>query len=307
MTAPVKVLYVLGTQRGGTTITGRLLGAMAGVAFVGELRRLWEVGPDGDRRCGCGATHRECPVWSTVLPQVFDDGPPLDEVRRWQATVAARYPSSLPRRQRESARVDAARRDYGALLAATYRALAEATGARVIVDSSKAPAEGRLVLGLDGIEASLLHLVRDPRATAYSLVRRSADGAAPGAHPRETLAGSAGWVVRHARATAVCRSKAGSRSLVARYESMATDPNAFVRSAAALVGEPPPATDVVVGGAFDAGPDHTPTGGGRFEPARVELRLDDRWQSGLSRADRALATALTIPLAARFGYRVSGG
>ena len=66
-----------------------------------------------------------------------------------------------------------------------------------------------------------------------------------------------------------------------------------------------PGDDVVVGGAFEAGPDHTPTGGGRFVRARVELRRDDRWKAGLGRADRLLATAVTMPLAGRYGYRPS--
>jgi len=306
MTAAVKVVYVLGTQRGGTTIAGRLLGAVPDVAFVGELRRLWEIGPDGDRRCGCGATHRECPVWATVLPAVFDSGPPRDEVRRWQRLVSSRYSSvvQLCGVRRRSGDFDAARRSYGKLLASTYLALAEATGARVIVDSSKLPTEGRLVGDLDGIETSLVHLVRDPRAVAYSLVRRSEGSpVAFGAHPRQTLSGSIGWLARHGSSSAACRPGGAARSLVARYESMATDPNAFVRAVTSLIDGPEPVADIVIDGVFRAGPDHTPTGGGRFAPAEVELRRDDRWKSSLAPADRLLATAVTFPLAGRYGYR----
>lgn len=306
MTAPVKVVYVLGTQRGGTTIAGRLLGAMDGFAFVGELRRLWETGPDGERRCGCGATHRQCPVWSAVLPTVVDDGPPLEEVRRWQALLTSRHPSSLapwPLTHRPAA-LDDARRGYGALLRTAYQSLADASGARVIVDSSKLPAEGRLVLELDDVEASLVHVVRDPRATAYSLIRRSKRPATVlGAHPRETLSGSAGWLVRHAAASAVRHTAAAGRSMVVRYESVATDPNGFLRAVAQLVGEEAPTDDVVVDRTFEAGPDHTPTGGGRFARARIELVRDDRWKADLTAADRLLATAVTAPLAGPWGYR----
>ncbi|HEX3394636.1 MAG TPA: sulfotransferase [Acidimicrobiales bacterium] len=306
MTAAVKVVYVLGTQRGGTTIAGRLLGAVPGVAFVGELRRLWEIGPDGARRCGCGATHRQCPVWAAVLPAVFDGGPPRDEVRRWQRLVSSRYSSAvqLCGMRRTSGNFESAWRSYGELLASTYLALAEATGARVVVDSSKLPTEGGLVADIDGIEASLVHLVRDPRAVAYSLVRRSEGSAmAFGAHPRQTLSGSVTWLARHGSSAAVCRPRVAGRSLVARYESMATDPNAFVRSVMSLIDEPAPATDIVEDGVFRSGPDHTPTGGGRFASAQVELRRDDRWKASLAPADRLLATAVTLPLAHRYGYR----
>jgi hypothetical protein len=306
MTAPVKVVYVLGTQRGGTTVTGRLLGAMAGFAFVGELRRLWGVGPDGDRRCGCGARHRQCPVWSVVLPAVVDEGPPLEEVRRWQALLSSHRASSLtpwPLHDRPGALADAGR-GYGELLRSTYRSLADATGARVIVDSSKLPAEARVILGLADVEATLVHVVRDPRATASSLIRRSGRPAGLlGAHPRETLSGSAGWLVRHAASSAVRHTTLARRSMVVRYESVATDPDGFLRSVAQLVGEPVPADAVVVDRAFEAGPDHTPTGAGRFARARVELVRDDRWKADLTAADRLLATAVTAPLAGAYGYR----
>jgi hypothetical protein len=206
--------------------------------------------------------------------------------------------------RRTSGNFESAWRSYGELLASTYLALAEATGARVVVDSSKLPTEGGLVADIDGIEASLVHLVRDPRAVAYSLVRRSEGSAmAFGAHPRQTLSGSVTWLARHGSSAAVCRPRVAGRSLVARYESMATDPNAFVRSVMSLIDEPAPATDIVEDGVFRSGPDHTPTGGGRFASAQVELRRDDRWKASLAPADRLLATAVTLPLAHRYGYR----
>ena len=52
---------------------------------------------------------------------------------------------------------------WPATLAATYRAIAARTGARVIVDSSKFASDAAL-LPRTGITPAYVHLIRDPRA-----------------------------------------------------------------------------------------------------------------------------------------------
>ena len=60
-----------------------------------------------------------------------------------------------------------------------YRAIATVTGARVIVDSSKLPSYLAVLRGVDGLDVRTVHLVRDPRAAAFSWQRAKAltDGA----------------------------------------------------------------------------------------------------------------------------------
>jgi len=297
-----KVLYVLGTQRGGTTIAGRLAGQLPRFTFVGELRKLWQLGLAEQRRCGCGQTYRECPVWSAVLPKVLAATDAAD-VQRWQRVVAPDRRSSLQARRLahdgDHRHADAVR-SYGSTLSATYRALAEATGSRVVVDTSKLPADGTLVSCLDGIDAYFVHLVRDPRGTVHSTIRRV--GRSSGTHLRQSASGSAGWLVRHLSATALVRRVGPERSIVMSYEDMVSQPNAVLARVADLVGEPPPPDPVVVDGTVELGVAHTPIGGGRFGPTTLALALDDRWATELGRVDRVVVTGLTLPLAHRFGY-----
>src|SRR5438105_4714219 len=63
-----KVLFILGTQRGGTTIVGRMVGTLPHCVYAGEVRKLCEVGLVEGRRCGCGLAYDECPVWSQAVP-----------------------------------------------------------------------------------------------------------------------------------------------------------------------------------------------------------------------------------------------
>jgi len=49
-----------------------------------------------------------------------------------------------------------------------FKVKAYSTGARVIVDSSKVPTGGAALFQMAGITPAVVHLVRDPRAVAYS-------------------------------------------------------------------------------------------------------------------------------------------
>ena len=66
-TDPVRVLYVAGTGRSGSTLVSTILGHLPGVFSAGELRFLWLRGVTQDQMCGCGARFSACPVWVDVM------------------------------------------------------------------------------------------------------------------------------------------------------------------------------------------------------------------------------------------------
>jgi hypothetical protein len=301
-----KVLYLLGTQRGGTTIAGRLIGQLPGFVFVGELRKLWQVGLPEGRNCGCGQRYEACDVWSAVLPEVVGTTD-IAVMQQWQEAAAPDRRSSLRAwRLAHSAGLgqSSAVQSYADLLARSYVALADTTKARVLIDSSKLPADALVVSRLENVESYFVELVRDPRGTVYSAIRRSGDRAPFHArfHPGQGVAGSAGWLVRHLAATALRRRVGASRSLVVTYESLVANPQPVLEQIAAFLDEPPLEGQVVVDGRVDLDVAHTPIGDGRFGPVSVSVAPDDRWVTALSRADRMVVSTLTLPLARHFGY-----
>ena len=62
----LRVIYISGWGRSGTTIVDRLLGQLPGFFSVGELRSLWDSDPS-TQLCSCGHTIAECPVWAPSL------------------------------------------------------------------------------------------------------------------------------------------------------------------------------------------------------------------------------------------------
>jgi Sulfotransferase family len=297
-----KVLYVLGTQRGGTTIAGRVIGQLAGFEFVGELRKLWQVGLPEGRSCGCGQSYAACPVWSAVLPKVVGNTD-VAAMQRWQEAAAPDRHSSLHAWRLGRAgdeRPGTAVQSYADLLAATYAALTEATRARVLVDTSKLPADAVLVSRLADVDSFFLELVRDPRGTVHSGLRRSADPT--GRHVRQAVSGSAGWLVRHLAAGTLRRKVGPSRSMVLTYERLMADPQTVLDEVAGFVGEPQTSRDVVTDHRVALDVAHTPIGGGRFGAVSVGLTRDDRWLSAMSTADRRIVSSVTWPLARQFEY-----
>ena len=161
------VLYITGWCRSGSTVLGNVLAEVPGVVHVGELRFLWLNGVCGqgsNSQCGCGLTLTECPLWAKVLEAVRPGHRTLTEhaedVVSWQAACRTRHTWSVLREPPANS--------WPSTLAATYRAIADQTGARVIVDSSKFASDAALLSHLPGIRPAYVLLIRDPRAVAWS-------------------------------------------------------------------------------------------------------------------------------------------
>jgi len=302
-----KVLYIVGIQRGGTTIAGRLIGQLPGFAFFGELRKLWQVGLAEARTCGCGLSYGECDVWSAVVLRMLAAAD-IATMQEWQQAAVPDRHSSLHAWRLARGRGDGhgpAARSYASLLSTTYAGLAAATGARVIIDTSKLPADAVLVSQMDEVDLYIVQVVRDPRGTVYSMMSRSGPG--PGFHPAQAVGGSTGWLVRHLTGIAVRHRVGPEHSMMVTYEELVADTDAVLARIAGLVGEPRSSHSIVRDGTVDLGVAHTPIGGGRFGTRTVELAPDDRWMAGLGTRDRLVVSTLTQPLAHHFGYRFFGG
>src|SRR6266511_2106499 len=149
----------------------------------------------------------------------------------------------------------------GAVLGPLYQALQESTGCRVLVDSSKLPSYGALLEALPGVELYVLHLVRDPRATAWSWLRRKrlTDTPAPRLMQRQPPGKSAAmWMVWNL--TTALLWSGGPRYLRLRYEDLVQRPEAAVRRIAELVGESPAALPFPVPGRVALAPTHSVAG-----------------------------------------------
>ena len=67
----MRVVFIGGSGRSGSTLIERLLGRLPGVCNVGEVAFLWERGLQRGELCGCGLALLECPFWCEVGKRAF--------------------------------------------------------------------------------------------------------------------------------------------------------------------------------------------------------------------------------------------
>ncbi|HYT25684.1 MAG TPA: sulfotransferase [Actinomycetota bacterium] len=304
---PVKVLYIEGAGRSGSTVLDNLLGQLPGFFSVGELRFVWDRNLLEDRLCGCGRPFGSCPVWSEVVGRAFGGGAvdPHEMIRLREGAVRLRdTPLAATRWAERLLRPRSA--GYLDVLARLYPAVAGVTGARVVVDSSKYPSYGLLLGMLPTVDLYVLHLVRDPRGVAHSLRRVKPEPVARGVFEEMQRTGPArsavDWSLCNLLAETFAR-RARDRYLPVRYEDFVAEPRATVLRILGHVGEPARELPFVGERAVRLGVNHTVSGNpSRFRTGTVELRPDDEWRTRGRPAGRALVTALCLPLLARYGY-----
>jgi len=296
------VVYIAGWGRSGTTVLESVLGAYEGVFAAGELHYLWRRGLLQGRTCGCARPVRQCGLWTAVLRAAYGGDPPA--------------PRHVDHLQRTIARVRHTRRaldcgplpelaDYRSIMQRLYRGIAEVTGARVIVDSSKRPFGAALLTRMADVDPYLLHVVRDPRAVTFSWQRPTAqpDRPVPALMRQHSpLRSTAQWLVWNSLTERVSRRFDG-RWRRLRYEDFAAQPRPIVED---LLG--------VLGVGVEAGPfrdertvtlptNHTVSGNpGRFRTGDITIRTDDAWRRQLPWRARLVSATLSLPLRHRYGY-----
>ncbi|HEX2418636.1 MAG TPA: sulfotransferase [Micromonosporaceae bacterium] len=298
-----RVLYITGWCRSGSTLLGNLLNELDGVVHVGELHYLWANGVLGagtNSWCGCGGPIRGCALWSSVLAQ-FGDHPSrlaAQMVAAQQRLLRTRHTGE---RLAEAMGSSATPPEVIVALnrmAALYLAIARRSNAELVVDSSKYPAEAAALCGRSDLDVRVLHLVRDPRATAHSW-RRSKEYIPPMGVWRS----GSYWTAFNLASDRIGASFPG-RYLRLTYEEFAERPResvAAVMRLAGLHGPPPVSAD----GSAVLGVNHTVTGNpDRLRQGPVQVVPDGAWTRELPRPYAALATALAAPALRRYGYRI---
>jgi hypothetical protein len=304
---PVKVLYVAGFGRSGSTILANTLGQVEGFFSGGELNFIWKHALIENRLCGCGKPSGECEFWGPVFDGEFggqSDALAREMMRLQHAGARTRHiPLMLTEggKQKIRARLGKFLDNTGRL----YRAIQSVSGSRVIVDTSKEPAYGYALGMVPGVDLRVLHLVRDPRAAAYSWAKkkRQPDSAEREFMHQKTPTQSAVlWDAWNAAIEALWR-QMPARYLRLRYEDFIADPRRSFEEILKLTGEEDAQLPLVGERDVKLGISHTVSGNpNRFDTGAVELRQDRAWQRQMQPRDKALVTTLTLPLLKRYGY-----
>ncbi len=303
----IRVLFIGGCARSGSTLVDRLFGQQDGFISLGEVRHIWRRGYQENQLCGCGVPFGDCTFWRSVTERAFSGQPTCDFglMLRLQRQVAFTrhfpqllFPSLRTRRYREAFNM------YTEALWHLYSAIQEVSGESILVDSSKAASHAWALSHAPGVELHVLHVVRDPRAVAYSKQRKRPKPDVPEKTtylPRRGAVNSTRrWIVSNLLTSSLAAVAASYTVL--RYEDLATNPEATLRAVLGQAGL----------GSLRAGTfgednqvmlrvDHTVSGNPmRFKSGELIIRRDEEWQQSLPRLRSSLIRLVTYPLAAHY-------
>jgi hypothetical protein len=309
----VRVLYLAGMPRTGSTVLGQALSGIPDVIFVGELNFFWRRFAQREL-CSCHRPLPECPFWSAVVGRAYGSMPAgrakaLAELERHilrRQPVLGLMPARGPARRAAGIATMLAER---ALL---YQSIARVAGASWIVDAGKEPVFGSFLARVDPISFGTIHLVRDPRGVAFSWKKRVRSDSEPGEMPRRSAAVTAvDWLLQNLMVQLSLRKL--SRAYVrVRYEDLVTRPAGVVQDIACATGLATTGqAEGTDGGRLMGMDEHHLVAGNpavrQLADSGLQLRLDDEWRIHLSRVDRLVVTGLCSGLMAVYGYPVLAG
>jgi len=298
----VRVVYIAGWMRSGTTLLGQVLGAQPGVLNAGEVSGIWAATARGGS-CSCGEPLTRCPIWGAAIAEVDRElnTSSVHEYRRWgDLTARMLRTRNAPRLMRWAADPSTGPAEFEELRDATgillQAALREA-GADVLVDSSKLPPGLFFHLSLRDPDVRIVQILRDPRAVAASDFRTR--DAVPGNEqfvpPGSGLAKS---LLRWYGANAsVCLASRVLRlpSAFVRYEDLVRVPADVLKMLTQRLDLPFDSSTVrgdriLLPSAHAAVGNPSRSGGGS-----VTLTRDDRWRTELSIGQRAVVNIGAAP------------
>lgn len=212
MPQPVTIIYITSLGASGSTLVDLLLSAHPEVFSVGEVVHLSDLAHQRrndlkayslGNECTCGApTIAECPFW-----------------RRVEAVIRERSGLALTDLELQVSNTEHFARDNRLV----FEAVAEVSGRRYIVDSSKDPGRLRALLGAGFAEVRPIHLFRDPRGMINSRLRRG--------HRLLHMCAFFNyrtWLIR--------RTLAGTASFALRYDRLVRDPGGEIEAAMRFIG-----------------------------------------------------------------------
>jgi Sulfotransferase family len=199
-------------------------------------------------------------------------------------------------------------RQYVELAGKVYRSTSAVTSSGTIIDSSKSIPAAMLLPAIRNVDPVVIHMVRDPRAVAFSRTRRKLT-LGPGARPIEMDRDELWQTVlrwsAYNSAVELLRMRFHGSWMRVRYEDLCADPSGVLRALANFLEAPPVRERLLDKGSVDFGETHAMAGNPIiFRRESSSITEDDEWVSAMKEGQKALVTAGTFPLLARYGYPV---
>ena len=167
MESKIKVIYLVGEGRSGTTLLEKILAEQNEIFAGGELRYIWERSIKENQLCSCGKRFHECEVWKNIMSDLNFDVQTI--INSYNKIGRMRfYPIRDLLRKLRKKDFDIVMNSFYKL----YKNILVKTESSYIIDSSKHPMFAYILSMHPNIELYTIHLIRDARAVTYSTQKK---------------------------------------------------------------------------------------------------------------------------------------
>lgn len=291
----------MGYGRSGSTLLDTMLGNHPEVESVGELANLHRARANGEL-CACRERAEDCPFWKEVWECWGEAAVGYDDLQgRFERL------RHLPRLLAETAVGGQRLAEYRRRSRELFEAVAQVSGHRVIVDSTKNPGRGLALAGTPGLDVRLIHLVRDCRGVAYSRSKQFARSVESGLEkeirPVSARSTAISWAGFNGFSSLIRRLGHGAKGMLLRYEDLVAEPLPTLDRIGAVTGlDMGPVKVKLEGGeAFDFG--HTVSGNRVRMTGSLRLRPDLAWTEEMPPEARKTVWRVSGPLMRSYGYK----
>ena len=303
----IKVIYIMGASRSGSTMLNTVLGNHPHIESVGELTNLPRSGWINGEYCACGKRGNVCSFWSNVREEwVKRIG--IDDVEGYLAlqNIFERF-RHWPRLLKERYKLSLQFQTYIKHTHAVLEAICEVSGKSIIVDSSKNPMRAFALSIMPGIDLYLIHLVRDGRGVVWSLKKAyrkdEVQGIQKDLKASPIWMTTALWIVANLQSEWVKSQLEVRKSIQVRYEDFMANPMVILDKVRKLTacdfGEM--AEIVSAGGTMAVG--HTIAGNRLRMVGSVKLQLDTEWRDKMPEEEQQMVWIMAGWLMSRYEYK----
>lgn len=260
-----RIVFVLGYDRSGTTLVGKLLNNYKHVLYVGEIDRgLLHYNKIKSGICGCGSPIKECSLWSKIFIEGFITSPDNSKT--------------------------------------VYDEIVKIQGCQFLIDSSKMIGHVKSIQE-DSQNYKIIHLVRNPKGVIYSRLKSRKHRLRKKNHPSPIFASmttlmvmydALEWSFRNLQIEKM-KNKNQENFLSIYYESLNYDFEhkiiPFLKIEFSKEVEGAKSNHIIYGNR------------NKFEEVNLPINVDSSYSTGLTFFQKNLVDLLTFPIRKIFKYK----
>jgi hypothetical protein len=187
-----------------------------------------------------------------------------------------------------------------------FAAISAVSGCNLIVDSSKMPGRAFTLASMPGIDLHVLHVVRDGRGVAWSLLKRYERDVKAGLQrelkPKSLVRTAARWSFVNLATEVLGRQLGPERFSRVRYEDFTADPAGTLERIGRPLGLNLAPIGVELGQGALVRSGHQVAGSRLRMQGSINLARDETWRSDMPASKQAAFTWLCGWLLKRYGY-----